>query len=156
MSKLATLRLDGDLQQGVRVVLTIAILQSSKRSISQGFPAEHPGSKTEISGTLPSIDRLVNTINRWQYNYRNLSSLGSITRMQPNGIIIDASIPQLRSACQELDLELRSQLNDWLSSSLFSPIRDKWLEELMKDEVRVLIRTSRGDIKPQSQCCKEK
>ncbi len=139
MSKLATLRLlDGDLEQGVQVVLTITILHPSEGTASQRFKAEHPVSSTEISGTLPPNAKLENTIRQWQSNYRSLGA----TRIQPNRVSYDASIHQCRSACKKLDQELRSQFNSWLLSESFRPIRDKWLQQLMQNEVRVLIRTT--------------
>ncbi|WP_045056810.1 nSTAND1 domain-containing NTPase [Aliterella atlantica] len=139
MSKLATLRLvDGNLEQGVRVILTISTSQNSQRTASPKTQSDHSLPDTEISGTLPPNPSLVNTIDKWQTNYRSLGS----TRIQPNKISYDASINQLRLNCQKLDRQLRSQLNTWLSSSSFGSIRDKWLEELMKDEVRVLVRAS--------------
>lgn len=127
MGKLAILRLlDGDVEQGVRVVLTI---QNSEETASQGV---------EISGALPANPNLGSTIQQWQTNYRSLGA----TRMRPNEVIIDKSIKQQILACQKLDRELRSQLNIWLSLPSFRSIRDKWLEELMKGEVRILIRAS--------------
>lgn len=139
MSKLATLRLlDGDLEQGVRVILTISTLENPQKIAWQKTQLEHYLPKIEINGALPPNPSLVSTINQWQTNYRSLGS----TRIRPNEIIYDASINQLRLNCQKLDRQLRSQLNTWLCSPSFSSIRDKWLEELMKDEVRVLVRAS--------------
>lgn len=138
MSKLAILRLlDGDLEQGVRVLLTISSLANSAKTESQGIVEDRlPG--TEVSGALPPNPGFVNTMEQWQTSYRSLG----VTRIKPLEITIDGSVHKRRLACQKLDRELRSQLNTWLSSSSFSSIRDKWLEELMKDEVRVLVRTS--------------
>jgi WD40 repeat protein len=128
MTKLATLRLiDGDLEQGIRAVLTIATSHSSEETTSH-----------EVSGALPPNIGLANTIKQWRSNYRGLAG----TRIQGNQIIYDASIHQCRQNCQKLDKELRSQLNTWLLSDSFRSIRDKWLEQLMQDEVRVIIRTS--------------
>ena len=139
MSKLATLRLlDGDLKQGVQVLLTIATLQSSGET-SQGFETEHPFSGSEISGALPPNICLASTIEQWQTSYQCLDAM----RMQVNQVTYDASIHQDRlKKCKELEAELRLQFNRWLLSESFRPIRDKWLKELMRDEVRVLIRTA--------------
>lgn len=138
MSKLAILRLlDGDLKQGVRVVLTISTLNSEKTAW-QEIEANSPHVGTEISGTLPPNPEFGDTIKQWQQDYRSFRT----TRIKPNKITVDASINQLRLACQELEKKLRSQLNTWLLSTSFRPIRDKWLEELMNDEVRILVRTS--------------
>jgi WD40 repeat protein len=128
MSKSATLRLiDGDLDQGIRVVLTIVTSHSSEETTSH-----------EVSGALPPNIGLANTLKQWRSNYRGLAG----TRIQGNQIIYDASIHQCRQNCQKLDKELRSHLNTWLLSDSFRSIRDKWLEQLMQDEVRVIIRTS--------------
>lgn len=139
MSKLATLRLlNGDLEQGVQVVLTITVLHPLEATASQKFKAEHPVTSTEVTGTLPPNACLEDTIGQWQSNYRSLGS----TRIRPNQVIYNASIHQCRVACKKLDRELRSQFNTWLLSDSFRPIRDKWLEQLMQDEIRVLVRTS--------------
>jgi ABC-type branched-subunit amino acid transport system substrate-binding protein len=128
MSKLAILRLlDGDLGQGMRLMLTI----STATSLS-----------TEVSGTLPPNPNLANTIQQWQANYRSLGA----TRIRPNKITYDTSIKQKFLECQKLESELRSQLKIWLSSPSFHSIRDKWLEELMKDEVRILVHTSSNSL----------
>ncbi|MBW4620790.1 MAG: PD40 domain-containing protein [Cyanosarcina radialis HA8281-LM2] len=135
MGKLATLRLlDGDLDRGLRVLLTIDAWDLAGE-------VERPHASIEVDRTLPPNPALADAIDRWESNYRSLGS----TRIRPNKTTYDASINQRRLVCQKLeklDEQLRSQLNTWLSSPSFSPIRDKWLEELMKDEVRVLIRTS--------------
>jgi CHASE2 domain-containing sensor protein len=120
---LAILRLDGDLEQGIRAILTIE--------------TEDKHACIEVSGSLPANPNLAKTINQWQFNYRSLGS----TRILPIKITYDSSINQRRQQCQELDRELRSHLNNWLLAESFRPIRDKWLERLMHDEVRVLIRT---------------
>lgn len=138
MSQLATLKLVGDLERGVQVELKLSISLSSEVNASPGFFKENLVSSSEISGALPPNLRLVSTINQWQAHYRSMDS----TRMQANKVIYDASIHQLRLECQTLDGELRSQINSWLSSPSFGSIRDKWLQELMKDEVRVLVRAS--------------
>lgn len=145
MTKLATLRLlDGDLEKGVQVVLTIANLHPLAGDASPGSQVEHPSSSIEISGTLPPNDCLVNTIRQWTIKYKSLSSS---TRIQTNGTIIDGSIDQLWSECQQLDREIRTNFNDWLNKSVtFQAIRDKWLEHLMQGEVRVLIRTANSSL----------
>lgn len=120
---LAILRLDGDLEQGIRAILTIE--------------TEDKHSCIEVSGSLPANPNLATTIDRWQFNYRSLGS----TRIKPIKIAYDSSINQRRRECQKLDRELRSHLNHWLLSESFRSIRDKWLEQLMHDEVQVFIRT---------------
>jgi WD40 repeat protein len=152
MSRLATLKLDGDLEQGVKAVLTISTLHPLKETAAQELQAEHPASSAEVSGTLPPNPGLTNAVGQWQSSCRSLAAaIGQwqssyqsppATRMQVNQVTYDASIHKCRSTCRELDQKLRSQLNTWLLSDSFRPIRDKWLKELMHDEVRVLVRAS--------------
>jgi WD40 repeat protein/energy-coupling factor transporter ATP-binding protein EcfA2 len=125
MSKVAVLRLDGDLVQGVRTILSI------------GEEDNRPN--TETTGELPANLNLAMAIDQWQANYR---SLGKANRIQPIEIINDSSIHQWRTDCQRASDELREHLNNWLLSESFRPIRDQWLKQLMKHEVRVLIRTA--------------
>jgi WD40 repeat protein/energy-coupling factor transporter ATP-binding protein EcfA2 len=138
MSKLAILRLlDGDLEQGVKVILKVNTFDSEETALPE-IELNSPHLGTEISGTLPPNLQLADTIKQWQLYYRSFRT----TRIKNIIITVDASIDKLRSACQELEQKLRSQLNTWLLSDSFRPIRDKWLEELMNDEVRILVRTS--------------
>ena len=122
MSKLALVRLEGDLEQGVRVMLLIEVAERAN---------------IEVTGLLPPNPSLAIAIDRWQFNIRSLGA----TRIKPNKIVYDSSINQRRLDCQKLNRELRSQFNSWLLSESFRPIRDKWLAQLMHDEVRILIRT---------------
>ncbi|MEA5506387.1 CHAT domain-containing protein [Halotia wernerae UHCC 0503] len=126
MKKLLVLKLDGDLQQGVRVTLTIK------------SEAEHPN--TEITGSLPHNVELVTAIEKWRSQYRSLSYS---TRIKQGKIIRDHSIEQWRDSCQKSEGELRQHLNNWLLSESFRPIRDKCLQQfILSDEVQLLIRTS--------------
>ncbi len=123
MNKLVNLRLEGSLAAGIQVVLTI----------------ETPNHiRYEIGGNLPPNLSLETTLEQWQLNYRSLDA----TRIKVNKVTINASINQARLVCQKFDHDLRAQLNTWLLSESFRPIRDKWLEQLMHGEVRVLIRTA--------------
>jgi CHASE2 domain-containing sensor protein len=137
MPRVAILRLlDGDLNQGVQVVLTINTWHSPVDAASE-FDAEKSLPSIDINGTLPPNASLANIIKEWQSNYRCLGA----SRMQPNSVTYDASIHRFRSKCRQLEKELRSQFHAWLSSESFLPIRDKWLTDLVKGEVQVLIRT---------------
>lgn len=125
MSKLVVLKLDGDLDVGVRVTLEI------------GEEGLRPS--TEISGQLPPNPDMVTAIEQWRSTYR---SLEKFARIKAKKIIYDGSITQRRSDCHNKALELRSRLNNWLLSESFRPVREKWLKQLMASySVRVLIRT---------------
>lgn len=125
MQKLLVLWLDGDLEQGVRVTLTI------------GLQAKHP--TTDTTASLPPNPDLVTAINQWRSQYR---SLGNSTRIKEGKIIYNTSINQWREDCQKLDSKLREDLNQWLLWESFRPIRDKCLQQFTpNDEVQLLIRT---------------
>ncbi|MFN6569515.1 CHASE2 domain-containing protein [Dendronalium sp. ChiSLP03b] len=126
MRKLVVLKLDGDLEMGVRVTLEIG---------QEGFRPT-----TEISGYLPANPDIATVIDQWQSTY---SSLWKFTRIKAKKIVYDGSISQRREDCYNLTNELRSHLNNWLLSESFRPVREKWLKHLMpEDEVRILIRTA--------------
>ncbi|MEH2359486.1 CHASE2 domain-containing protein [Nostoc sp.] len=125
MGKLVVLKLDGDLELGVRVTLEI------------GEDGKRPS--IETSGHLPPNLEIAKAINEWRSTY---CSLGS-GRLEAKKIIYDGSITQRRDDCQNKACELRSHLNHWLESESFWRIREKWLKHLMpNEEVRVLIRTA--------------
>ena len=128
MRKLLFLKLDGDLEQGVRVTLTIE--QEDNR----------PG--TEVTGKLPPNPNLATSIEQWRCDYR---SLGEPTRIQKLKVSIDVPIIPIekrRENCQKSANDLRCHLNQWLLAESFRPIRDTFREFIVSNEVRVLIRTS--------------
>ncbi|MCC5609529.1 CHASE2 domain-containing protein [Nostoc sp. CHAB 5834] len=129
MGKLVVLKLDGDLELGVRVTLEI------------GEDGKRPS--IETSGYLPPNIKIAKAIDEWRLTY---CSLGN-GRIKAKKIIYDGSITQRRDDCQNKACELRSHLNHWLNSESFWRIREKWLKHLMpNEEVRVLIRTASGQL----------
>jgi hypothetical protein len=127
MSKQVILRLlTGDLHQDTQVVLSIESTRENQEIL-----------RTEVSGVLPANPHLADTLQQWQSHYHCLGE----TRIQPQGIYLDHQQESLK-ACQQLEPEVRSQFNNWLLAASFRAIRDKWLAELMKEEVLILVRTS--------------
>ena len=125
MGKLVVLKLDGDLELGVRVTLDI------------GEDGKRPS--IETSGYLPPNLKIAKAIDEWRSTYRSLGN----GRIKAKKIIYDGSITQRRDECQNKACELRSHLNHWLESESFWRIREKLLKYLMpNEEVRVLIRTA--------------
>jgi hypothetical protein len=91
MTKLVLLKLDGDLQQGVRVTLSIA---------NEGISPHK-----EVTGNLPPVTELQTKIDQWRSHYR---SLGTSTRgIKPVGITYDGSI-----STKIVKIPLRSYKND--------------------------------------------
>ena len=126
MTKLVVLKLDGDLEQGIRVTLEIGKLGSRP--------------ETETTGSLPAAASLLKAIDRWRSTYR---CLGNSARIKAISLNYDGDITQSREQCLDCATLLHSCLNGWLRSESFRPIRETWLRELKRDyEIRVLIRTS--------------
>ncbi len=124
MGKLVVLKLDGDLELGVRVTLEIG--EDGKRPSIETF------------GYLPPNLEIAKAIDEWRSTY---CSLGN-GRIKAKTIIYDGSITQRRDDCQNKACELRSHLNHWLKSESFCRIREKLsIHVKPNDEVRVLIRT---------------
>ena len=82
MRKLVVLKLDGNLNAGVRVTLEIG---------EEGFRPT-----TEISGHLPPNPDIAKAIDQWQSTY---SSLWKFTRIKAKKIVYDGSISQRREDC---------------------------------------------------------
>ena len=129
MNKLAVLRLDGNLDRGVKVTLEI------------GPDGDRP--KAENCGYLPPAPDMVTQYRHWLSTYR---SLGVGTRIKPQGIDYGGSINDLLEECLKSATELGDRLNTWLKSSEFLTVREKLLEQLAPaDTTRILIKAN--DIK---------
>ncbi|MDZ8023120.1 MAG: CHAT domain-containing protein [Nostoc sp. DedQUE11] len=125
MRKLLVLKLDGDLEKGVRVTLRVE--------------EEDNRPSTEITGYLPLNPNLATAIDQWRSTYR---SLQNSTRIKAGKITYDTSIAEWISNCKKSDSELRKHLNQWLLSDSFRPIRDQCLLQFTPDdEMQLLIRT---------------
>jgi WD40 repeat protein len=121
MQKLLVLKLDGDLEKGVRVTL---IIEEENNHIGR-----------EITGYLPANPDLATAVDRWRSNYLRLG-MSSQTPAIGSGRL-------WRYECNKSAVELNQQFNQWLLSDFFRPIRDKCLQQFIPQyEVRVLIRTS--------------
>lgn len=121
MRKLLVLKLDGDLEKGVRVTLTI---EEEDNRLS-----------TETNGYLPPNPELATASDQWRSSYRSLGISCQINTTN--------TVRQWRYECNKSASELRCYLNQWLLSEPFRPIRDKCLQQFIPPhEVRVLIRTS--------------
>ncbi|MBO3459546.1 CHAT domain-containing protein [Aetokthonos hydrillicola Thurmond2011] len=132
MTKLIVLKLDGTLQSGVRV------------SLSMNNEGVNP--HKEVTGYLPPVPDLETTIDQWRSNYR---SLGNTSRaLKAKKVTYDDSISQKYNNCKNSATELQKHLNGWLRSESFRPIRETWLKELKEnDSARILIRTSNHQLR---------
>jgi CHASE2 domain-containing sensor protein len=123
--KLVVLNLDGDFEQGFRVNLEI--------SDKGKYPY------AEMTGFLPPFALLVSHYHNWRSTYRSLGS--NLRAIRVKKVAIGGSL-------QTQSEELSSNLNQWLSSEGFYPLREKWLEKVGTDcELQVIIRTSDFEIR---------
>ncbi|MEB3215866.1 MAG: CHASE2 domain-containing protein [Nostocales cyanobacterium 94392] len=121
----------------------LVVFKFGKGSFAEGFPVifqigeENAPPTTEVIGELPANQDLLQTYQRWQDIYRNMNWLG-----RPIGIPKGRKKSSTDEECYQAARELDKQLNHWLKSISFIPIREKWLEKLLpSDDLQVLIQT---------------
>lgn len=126
MSKRAVLRLDGQLEQGFRVMLEIG---------EENLPAS-----TEAIGALPASPELIDALAQWHLSYRE--GLNS-TRLSVKRVAVASGLLAKISDCQRSAQHLQTVLRTWLSSPSFYPI-DLRLRETLKldDSIRLVLRTT--------------
>ncbi|MBG1264663.1 CHASE2 domain-containing protein [Nostoc commune] len=125
MQKLVVLKLDGDLNQGVKVTLEIG--------------AEGDRASIEVQGYLTPKPEIIADYELWRITYRSLSNF----RLTPVNIIIGSSLNEHLKKCRKLNEKLSEQMNSWLNCNSFRPLKEKLLKQLtLDDTVRVLIKTS--------------
>lgn len=127
--KLVVLKFNGDLQQGLQVMLEI------------GRDGARPS--TELVGALPPNPELVQHLLAWQQIYRSLNSdtVSVNSRIDPRQIVYGGSVNRLND-CRKSALQLQQQMTHWLESSSFLRLDRRLREALNKNEsIRVLIRT---------------
>ena len=118
----------------------LVILKSIGGSFESGFQCslsiatEGQPSDLEILGALPTNPSLPKDYQAWQASYRNL---GLRSRISGSGVVRSGA-PQ--SDCKKASKQLQDQLNQWLRSPSFAPIRDKLQEQLQpRDRVRLVL-----------------
>lgn len=125
MQKLVVLKLDGNLNEGVKVTLEIG--------------AEGDRANIEVQGYLPSKPEIIADYQLWRTTYRSLSNF----RITPVNIHVGTSLNEHLNKCRNLNKKLSEQMNSWLNCNSFRPVKEKLLKQLtLDDTVRVLIKTS--------------
>ncbi|MGF2039477.1 MAG: CHASE2 domain-containing protein [Nostoc sp. CmiVER01] len=125
MQKLVVLKLDGDLNQGVKVTLEIG--------------AEGDRASIEVQGYLTPKPEIIADYELWRITYRSLSNF----RLTPVNIHVGSSLSEHLKKCRELNEKLSQQMNSWLNCNSLRPLKEKLLKQLtLDDTVRVLIKTS--------------
>ncbi len=126
--KLVTIKIgQGDLNIGFPVTLQIA----------------HEGANpfVECIGQLAPASELVLLYSQWQSAYYR--TLQVSTRLDiPDTQVTNISRHNFLQECDELAVKLKQNLNYWLNSENFKPIKEKLLEQLIPSEsIRIIIQT---------------
>ncbi|MBD2533357.1 CHAT domain-containing protein, partial [Nostoc flagelliforme FACHB-838] len=125
MQKLVVLKLDGNLNEGVKVTLEIG--------------AEGDRASVEVQGYLPLKPEIIADYQLWRTTYRSLSNF----RITPVNIHVGTSLNEHLNKCRELNEKLSERMNSWLNCNSFRPVKEKLLKQLtLDDTVRILIKTS--------------
>jgi hypothetical protein len=123
MAKVVVLKIgDGNFNRGYQVSLAI------------GEDGAYPF--TEGKGKLPAAPELLESYNHWQSCYqenigfRSLEKVPGVTNISANEFALKAG------------QKLRSDINKWLHSADFSPIREKLYQKLSQsEEIRFIVQT---------------
>lgn len=119
------LKLEGDLEYGVKV--TLEIWSEHQRQL-------------EIAGALPPNSQLIDCLQTHWHNYR---LIGAPFRIKAESIETDGYINQRVQICQNSALQLQQLFEAWLDASEFKRIDRKLRDYFsLNQAVRVLIRTS--------------
>jgi CHASE2 domain-containing sensor protein len=130
VSKLVILKLAGSFEQGFSATLQIG----EESDAGTGF-AFLPAA--EIVGQLPLNPELLQSYQSWQSSYRRLG-----LRSRLNAPRVQVTNVSLRQDCEQAAEVMQQQLNIWLRSEPFRPVREKWLEQLKpQDRVRVVLQS---------------
>ncbi len=118
----------------------VVVLKSIGGSFDRGFQCslsiatEGQPIHREVPGSLPAQPDLIENYQIWKSSYRNL---GFPTRISGGGTV---NTGKPRKDCQQAAIQLKQQLNQWLQSPSFLPIRDTLLQELQPtDRVRLIL-----------------
>ncbi|AKG24511.1 hypothetical protein IJ00_07590 [Calothrix sp. 336/3] len=134
MGKLVVLKLgQGNLNTGFSVTLQIS---------SEG---EHP--YFESNGQLPPAPELAVAYTQWQISYRH-SLQGNLRITFPQTQVTNISKRDLFPECDRLSFQLHKQVNLWLNSPQFRPLKEQLLEKLNTEEsIRILLQTEDNQLR---------
>jgi hypothetical protein len=124
MGKLVVIKMgEGDWDKGFPVILQI------------GEERKQPS--VEITGRLPGVPEIPQYYEEWQSLYRHLPVVARL--VAPAIQVTNVAIPK---DCHQKVQVLRNNLNHWLDSETFRPLKEQLLENLDRSEsIRVIIQT---------------
>ncbi|MBP0017772.1 MAG: CHASE2 domain-containing protein [Cyanobacteria bacterium SBLK] len=142
MSKLVVLELDGNFQDGFRIILEI---YREENILTSSFVLP-----TRLKSKLPANPELPRILHQhWQEKYRSLGAPyrrkqhdGRAFRIKPQRIVHRPSREVQVEECRTSARELSTSFNQWLDSDDFRPIEKQLRSHLQpEEEIRFLIRT---------------
>lgn len=136
-----------------RLVLKLGNAETKGIPVTLQIADESGSPHVESAGWLSPVDKLMAVYQRWQQAYRQaievMSSsaiappLASAARIQsPPTQVTNVSHAELFDRCQTLAAELSTQLNAWLDSDAFRPVRETLLMSLSAESsIRFFLQT---------------
>ncbi|NJL78682.1 MAG: CHAT domain-containing protein [Richelia sp. SM2_1_7] len=131
----------------------LVVLKLGQGNLNTGFPVtlqislegEHP--YFESNGELPPAPELVVAYTQWQISYRH-SLQGNLRIKFPETQVTNISKRDLFKECDRLGDNLHKQVNLWLNSLQFRPLKEQLLEKLNPDEsIRILLQTEDNQLR---------
>lgn len=124
-----------------RVVLTLGQTTEAGISVTLQIGNEGELPQLETTGWLPLPAALLTTLQSWQRAYRQLSQ--PVTRLQAPAVqVTNISYQEIWNGCLRTEQNLVAQINGWLNSALFRPVRETLLAALSPtDAIRFVLQT---------------
>ncbi|MEO0683844.1 MAG: pentapeptide repeat-containing protein, partial [Cyanobacteria bacterium J06649_11] len=101
----------------------------------------------ESNGKLPNPFHLIEIYNKWQTAYcKGLQ--GNYRLNIPNTQVTNISKRDLFKECNQFSEILKTEVNNWLNSPTFRPIKEQLLEKLNpSDSIRILLQTENSQLR---------
>ena len=130
------------LKPGKRVVLKLGQAEESGIPVVLQIGEEGQLPELETAGWLPHPTRLLATLGRWQNAYRQISFQQPVRLQSPAAQVTNVSYQETWKRCLDAEKTLVAQINSWLNSGRFRPVRETLLAALVPtDAVRFVLQT---------------
>lgn len=132
---------------GKRVVLKLGHSEPRGIPVTLQLGNEGTPSHLETRGWLPPEGRLLTIQQHWQHAYQQIYQ--QATRIGAPAIqVTNVSYKELFERCQESNRALTYQINAWLNSDPFQPVRDALLSALTPEEsIRLVLQTDHRQLR---------
>lgn len=130
---------------GKRAVLKVGSAEKGEMPVTLQIGDEGAGSYLETSGWLPSPLPLLALLQQWHQAYcQAAEQMAQNTRISaPLVQVTNVSYRKMFHACHELEADLQQQLNGWLNSDQFRPVREALMASLSpEDSIRFVLQTA--------------